>query len=227
VSIHQCIQLSRALEDEVHTTHVRPKERGHYRPPTELASGKLELAHRTYLYKRGISPDEAEAIWGVKGLNHLGGRLAWRLFMPVTLRGVPVSWTTRSINHDCPMNRRYIAAKPDEEAIPLHDLLYGGDLVRWAVIVTEGPMDAMRVGPGAVCLMGNRTTNAQLAALGTVPVRAIVLDSEPAAQRRARKLADMLSLLPGRTERVTLETGKDPCAASRREIRELRKRYLN
>jgi len=90
------------------------------RPPAERRrTGCLRLpaglsglapAHERYLRARGLDPEAIARLWGVRGIG-LHPRLAWRLFIPIHLRGKVVSWTTRSIGRG---PRRYLSAGPDE-----------------------------------------------------------------------------------------------------------------
>lgn len=206
---------------------LRPVPR-HDRPqgPVRLPEGLADLgrAHKTYLKGRGIRASQVARIWGVRGIG-IHHRLSWRLFIPIHLGGRIVSWTTRSIG-SIGGGLRYISAKPTEEEFPLRDLLYGEDHVRHAAIVVEGPIDAWRIGPGAVATFGLGVSSAQVRRIASFPMRVICFDSEPAAQARAERLCRELAGLPGRTERVELETGADPAEASDVEIRELRAKYL-
>jgi hypothetical protein len=54
----------------------------------------------------------------------------------------------------------------------------------------------------------------------------VCFDGEPEAQARARTLARTLSLYPGVTWNVKLESGEDPATADQEEIKELRKKFL-
>jgi hypothetical protein len=106
--------------------------------------------------------------------------------------------------------------------VPRNRLLYGWDYVRQGVIVVEGPTDVWRVGPGAVGTLGLSVSATQIALLSKVPTRVICFDTEPQAQRRASALADALSVMPGTTYKVELDSA-DPGKATRKEIRRLRK----
>jgi hypothetical protein len=106
------------------------------------------------------------------------------------------------------------------------DLLYGSDYATDVAIVVEGPSDVWAIGPGAVGTFGTQVTPAQLYKISLYPVRALCFDNEPLAQQRARKLGQALSLLPGETHIIRLETGKDPSCANKQEIAELRERFL-
>jgi hypothetical protein len=207
----------------------RPKTRPRGRLIQPRGICPLGPAHRDYLSRRGFDPDQIHQLWKVSGLGWDGRcgerRLPWRLFIPVTLFGEEVSWTTRSIS-DADPARRYTSALPEEERLPAREILYGADLCRHACILVEGPTSAWAVGPGAAASLGVGWSRPQMARLGAFPVRAVCFDAEPAARARARRLCRELEALPGRTENVVLETGKDPACAAKWEIEELRRRYL-
>ena len=181
----------------------------------------LMTAHRTYLVQRGFNPTEIVRLWNVQAIG-VAPQLQWRLFIPVEREGQTVTWTTRSLADE---GHRYVSAKADQEAVPIKQTLYGEDYVRHAAIVVEGPTDVWRVGPGAVATFGTAWTKAQVARLSRFPVRVICYDAEPAAQASAKRLCRELSAFPGQTHRVILDAS-DPGAATRREIRELRRMFL-
>ncbi len=178
-------------------------------------TGPLLKAHRAYLRGRGFDPEQIEAVWGIGGIG-VASRLAWRLFIPVHLGGEVVSWTTRAIGDD-PV--RYVSARPEEEALPIHSLLYGEDYLRYAVVVCEGPTDAWRIGPGAVALMGVKYTQAQVVRIARYPRRIICFD--PDAQERSRALASELAPFPGETL-VVVPGAKDIAESSPDDIEEVR-----
>jgi hypothetical protein len=183
----------------------------------------MHPAHAAYLRGRGFDPDHIQNLWKIRCIGP-GFRLAWRIFIPILYGGEPVSWTTRTIGDRNP--RRYIGAKPHEEAVPAKSLLYGEDFARHAVVVTEGPTKAWAVGPGAVAVMGTGYTRAQVRRIAKYPVRAILFDGEPVAQRVAAKLVNELECFPGVTANVRLESASQADRADRAEIRELRRRFL-
>ncbi len=209
-----------ASEDRVRGTLKLPEPRGNLLP-----------AHRNYLKSRHLDPDEIVRVWGVEATS-IGSRVPWSLVIPIAdERGITVSWMTRRISDRDPA-RRYMAAPPEEESVPAKTVLYGEHLTRHAVIVVEGPVDAWAVGPGAVATLGVNISKAQIARIARFPLRVVVMDSEPAAQARGNAVCRALTPLDGTTVRVELERGTDAasCLAShsgRREISELRKRFLN
>jgi len=192
-----------------------------------LGVGPLLPAHLWYLKRRGFNPNGVVSIWKISGIDH-AARLPWRLWIPIIWRGETVSWTTRGIGN---RTSRYVSARPDEEALPAKDLLYGADMAGGSVVVVEGPLDAWAVGPGAVATLGVGWSAAQAAALGRYARRTVCYDAEPAAQRRARALAEELKMLPGETAVARLEHGKDPADClltpkGRDELAALRQKFL-
>lgn len=201
----------------------RAPERTTGRYETPFPVGPLEPAHRSYLTKRGIDPDYAADVWGVRGIGADGGDYRWRVFMSVPHNGRPASWVARHVgNHP----RRYWEAAPHQETRPLHAMLYGEHLCRNAVVVVEGPVDAIVGGPGFVATFGASYTPAQVARIARYPVRVICYDNEVPAQRSARRLADELSVHSGITHVVRL-SGPDPATSPPDELIELRSRFLS
>lgn len=216
--IHPAVvqQILADLDREGIQTTVPPQ--GRLQLPNGI--GLLLPAHRRYLQGRGFDPDELAEKWAVQGIG-LSASLSWRLFIPIQYRGKTVSWTTRSLSD---VGTRYVAAKVEQEAIPHRSLLFGIDHCRHAVVVVEGCLDAMRIGYGAVATCGIGYSHEQFHQISKFPTRVIAFDSEPDAQKRARKLTDDLQLHPGETYRIIL-SAKDAASAEDREIQQLRK-YL-
>lgn len=192
---------------------------GKLKPPFGVA--ELLPKHTKYLKQRGFDPDEIRKLWDVRGIGPAGNRqFRWRLFIPVHLNGEVVSWLTRST--DKHSNYRWMSAKPNEETYHHKHLLYGEDYCRHAIIVHEGPTDVWRTGPGAVATMGLGYTTPQLNRMAKYPVRVVCFDNSHQAEKRAQDLADSLSVFPGETHLVWLDS-EDPGSASQREVDCLRK----
>jgi hypothetical protein len=182
----------------------------------------LGTPQRCYLRGRGFNPDELESQWALLGTSN-GSNYPWRIVIPIIRHAQIVSWTARACSDDNP--KRYITARHDEESFPAKHWLYGLDHVRHAVIVCEGPTDVWRVGPGAVCTFGLSYSREQVLLLSKIPKRVIVFDSEPAAQRKAKRLVNDLVPFPGHTHLIELDS-KDPGSARPDEICKLRS-YLD
>jgi hypothetical protein len=218
----ECSRLARSLPRREESEVTRPKKTGTLKMPRGL--DHLSNPHRDYLRSRGFKPRHIAQQWAVQGLGpFVERRLSWRLFIPVYVDGLMVSWTTRAIGEKEP---RYLSAYDEDSEISINDCIYGIDYVGSTIVLVEGPIDVWTIGPGAAALMGLKTSPCQLARLSNVPRRVICFDSEPDAQERARRLANDLSCLPGSTMQVTLCTGKDPNSADPAEIATLKKAYL-
>lgn len=215
----QASQILGALPAQ--TTQAPMRCGGAFRPPAKV--GPLAKIHSKYLRARGLNVEEVAKLWHLAGIG-LCGHLSWRIFLPIERFGKPFSWTTRAVSADT--KQRYISASAQEESWPAKEWLYGYDFVRNAIIVHEGPFDAIATGPGAVATFGLSYTSAQISMIAEIPTRVICFDSSPDALTRARNLADELSVFPGTTCVVTLDTGKDAGDASKKELAQLRAKFL-
>ena len=185
--------------------------------------GPLHREHKRYLTRRGFDPEEVVRLWGVEGIGP-GWSLAWRLFIPIHYGDEIVSWTTRAIGKSI---LRYRSAKLQEEKLHHKDLLYGEHYCRHTVVVCEGPLDAWAIGPGAVATFGTAIGVTQLRRIANYPAVVLCLDAERAAQRKAQAILAELAVLGCRAYNVVFETGKDASRADKKEILELRRRFLS
>lgn len=215
-SARECSQLISRL-DRVGRRPARssPGQRSQAQVPKGL--GPITGYYRQYLEGRGFEVEVLEDLWGIQATGPIG-RLRWRVWIPIYQDGRLVSWTTRAIGDVEP---KYLHAHPDQEAVPIKQTLYGEDYCRDAVIIVEGPLDVWRVGPGAVCTYGMGWSSQQLRRLEKYSLRVICYDSEPAAQKRAKRLDTALRHL-GATIVAELEA-KDPGEAGPDEIMALRR----
>lgn len=182
--------------------------------------GDLKRCHRDFLRERGIDPDEVSRLWGVQGIG-LAPKLAWRVFIPIHHCGEVVSWTTRSVSTSG-SGAKYITARPDQEKYAGKSTLSGFDAARAAVIIVEGPLDRLRIGPGAVDTGGAAYTQDQLLQMTRFPVRYVAYDMDETGLKQGEKLVRELSAYPGKTSRVFLDA-KDPGECSEKEIKQLRR----
>lgn len=215
--LHQPYSVVKGLVSELELERI---ERLPIQGKLTLPKGitKLIDPHIRYLHGRGFDVDELTRLWVVKGIG-LSFSHPWCIFIPIYFQGEVVSWTTRSISDN---GGRYVNAKPTEEAVPLKGLIYGEDYLRSTCIVVEGPTDVWRVGPGAVCTFGIVYTSSQVFRISKYPVRVLAFDAEEQAQKKARELCNALSVYPGKTYQVVIDS-KDPGEATRKEIKRLRR----
>ncbi len=193
---------------------------GHYQPPVGV--GELLPVHRRYLEKRGFNPDYVSEHWGIRGIGR-DGKHKWRLFIPVFHNGKPSAWTTRTVGQD--VEPRYLSSPPELSGVLLKHCLFGSEHARHSVAIVEGPFQAMRIGDGAVAVLGIGFTEAQVVLLSRYPRRTVCFDREAGAQRRASALADALCAFPGETNVVQL-SGPQPDSSPPEEIQELRERFI-
>lgn len=152
-----------------------------YRPPRpipppeywEPADGRLP-----YLAKRGILPDDARA-FGLAWCR--AGRYANRLIFPVWEEGQLVYYQGRAMweEADRPQERYIKALNPPKEdgAAVSSEVLMNLDVARHypRVAVVEGPIDAVKTGPSAVCTFGKKISGLQISKLVRAGVRALDL----------------------------------------------------
>ncbi len=219
VGLSRALELIGGLEREL----PEKRERGKLVIPPGV--GELLPAHREYLRSRRIDPDACAEQWGVRGIG-IDSKLGWRLWIPIRDGGgATISWTTRSISPHGKITR-YINARPDQElSSPKTCLLSSleGTSAPFAVLVCEGPLDSIRVGPGAVATFGLGISQAQIRLIAKYPVRYICLDAEPHAQTKAREVCRLLAPFPGKTHNVLLDSGKDPGDCNEKELKQLRR----
>jgi hypothetical protein len=134
----------------------------------------------------------------------LASKFAWRVFIPFYFRGEVVSFLTRGIVDE----QRYRSAQASEEILDHRSLLYGEDHARHAIVICEGPTDVWAIGPGAVATCGIGYKREQVVRMAGFPVRGILYNNEPEAQRRAKKLCRELEVFPGKTFNI-VPTYKD------------------
>ncbi|MCK9288730.1 MAG: hypothetical protein RBT66_04105 [bacterium] len=217
-------EIKELMQDLVRAPVYAKRVTGKITVPKGIQPLKELPRHRHYLKNRGYDWKELQRLWKIQGIP-FASKLAWRLFIPILYRGEMVSWTSRTISKN-PDITRYISAKPSEETIHHKSLLYGEDYARHAIVIVEGPFDVWRIGPGAVATLGTGFSQGQVVRMTEFPIRAVVFDAEPEAQKRARKLRDTLAGFPGETYLIELESGKDAGEASEKEIRQIRKEIL-
>ena len=186
----------------------------------KLPDGIDELgnAHKLYLRKRGLNPDEISRIWGVKGIG-IAAKYPWSLFVPNYIGDSLVSWCVRELSDK---GVRWMDAPAEMEAVSGKEILYGEQLASHAIIICEGPGDCWSIGPGAVATLGLNYSTSQVNLMLKYPVRAVCFDNEPLAQKRAKELVEMLAVYPGETYNIQLDS-KDAGSASEKELRSIRK----
>ena len=205
-------QILETIEKVPRSDFKRLQSAGRVETPSGLEA--LRKPHRAYLFDRGLDPEMMKKLWRVQGIG-LSNELQWRVWIPVYYKGELVNWTTRSIGES---GSKYISAEPHQCKRPLKSVLFGEDYCRNSIVITEGPFDVFKIGPGAVATFGVNYSSSQLFLMSKYPIRVVCFDSEEEAQKLANKLFNQLSQYPGETFNIVLESGGDPGDASKEEI---------
>ena len=132
-----------------------------------------------YCHRRGITPWDAEQfglMWSTRG------RYANRLVFPVWEEGRLVYWQARAMweQGEHPGPGKYIKSlnppKTPGDAVS-GDVVFNLNVAQRfpSVVITEGPIDAIRVGPDAVCTCGKRLFPAQIGKLLRAGVKQVEL----------------------------------------------------
>ena len=135
-------------------------------PLISVNDAAVPLSVRSYVTDRGYDPDELADVW------HVGVADIWfypkpALIFPIIQNGVHKCWQARYASEDFKD-----IGKPKyfwPSGVRKTWLLYNMDMAKLypAVVVTEGVLDAVRVGAPAVCLFGKVPSNTQAALLAT------------------------------------------------------------
>lgn len=186
---------------------------GNYSPPKNRVPLCDSKKHVEYLKRRRIDIKQADQLWKIEAIKQTTDQFRWRLFIPFYFHNEPVSWTTRAIGDVEP---RYRNAKPTEEKFSAKAFLFGEDFVGDTILIHEGPLDAITIGPGATSTNGIQYTTQQFNRMIRYPKRYLCFDNEPLAQRRAMILCEQLKAFPGKTYNIVIDA-KDINDASDRE----------
>ena len=178
-----------------------------------------------YMRERGISMMDA-SLFGLLWCNE--GKYENRLIFPVWESGSLVYWQARAMWAPR-MGERYVKAlnppKTPGQAVS-SDVLFNLDTAKLypRVVLTEGPVDAIHVGPEAVCSFGKRLSPIQIAKLWRAGVKAIDLmwdhDAKEDMNSMAPILADLFDL-----RMVYLPFG-DPGSWRREDLAKLREQAI-
>ena len=204
-----------------------------YTPPKRQFSQECELPseakdvllypHKKYLQKRGFS--DPLFIFYRYNLKccYLTGEWKHRLIIPVYMNNQLVTFTSRDVSDMS--NLRYKTCPNEKSIIPIKECIYNYDFVYNKAIIVEGPIDAWKIGEGAVALFGKVATNKQINLLGKKLKEAyIMFDSD--GTEEAEELGKQLGLLIPHVEIIELEKG-DPAELEEREIFKLKREIFN
>jgi len=144
-----------------------------------------------YLAKRGLAPEVVRAYRLGYGRT---GRCRERIVFPIYMDGALVSWQARATWDPDPNAPRGAFVKTinplaeREEDTRAGEVLFGFDLasVYPHLVVCEGPIDAIKVGPHACALLGKIPTPSKVARLRRARARAVTIYLDRGVEERAR-----------------------------------------
>ena len=179
-------------------------------------TGALNKYHRHYIKKRRFDPAKIATEWGVTGTGPFAtlDKIDYknRIVIPIRWNGQEVSFQARDITNQSDL--KYIACPKARERKEHQTILYGKQ-EEWEIsrvgIIVEGVTDVWRLGPSAAGVFGIDFTLEQTMEIAKHFDRIFILfDSEPQAQRQARKLEIKLKMMKKEVYRETLKGGGDP-----------------
>lgn len=185
------------------------------------------ILHRKYLRSRGFSPLKTIREFKLRA-SYTTGKYKFRIIIPIIMDRRLVSFTARDVTNK--QEPKYKSLDKGSSIISVRDSLFNYDSVpeNSDVIITEGPMDAMKLGPGAVSIFGSSLTLNQVLLLKRKHLNTafILLDNDKTGHRKSKQLA--LSLVPicRSVEVVELLKHNDPGELTQIEAR-LLKEQLN
>ncbi len=178
---------------------------------------------KSYLSRRNL--DAAIEPYSLRS-GGLAGDWAWRIVIPIILNGVIVSATGRYITDPPEGIPKYKTLAHKDEVITHKHIFLGLDYVKDTAIVVEGPIDAIRGGPGFVSCFGIKMMPEQIALLSKYKSVIFLFDNEDLAQEQAKKYAFMVAEISNtEVEVARLSDIKDLGDATDAEIADVRKEF--
>ena len=190
----------------------------HFTAP--ITAPTLSVTAKNYLRKERNFPYKMlERKYGI-GCFKPESIYRFRLFIPVFFNGQLVTFTTRSYNDK--VTPKYLHCPKRTSSLFAKETLYNLDNAKdGTAIVVEGPIDAWRIGDGAVATFGVIYTQKQIKLLRERFKRVFIMyDAD--AQEQAWRLAEALSTFNMEVNVVTLKIG-DPGSMTATEAREIRR----
>jgi len=184
--------------------------------------------HIEYLRKRGFPPRKTIRKYKLRAVHNLG-KYKFRIIIPVFIDRRLVSFTARDITGQ--QEPPYKMASKKECLLDRKDLIFNLDTVDVGgdAILVEGPMDAMKMGDGAICSFGTQVNLGQILLLKKKNIRRLfILFDNPrkdkgAGKRAAKRLGPQLApLVKKRVEILTLEKALDPGELTIEEARAIK-----
>lgn len=167
--------------------------------------------HSKYLRGRGFVPRKLIKKYKLEAV-HTIGKFKFRIIIPVYMSKKLVSYTSRAIVEE--MDPPYLHAKVKDCIIDPSRAIYNYDTLEANsdAFLVEGPIDAWKLGDGAVSIFGVEHTEDQIRFLLRKKIRNLYIffDSDKPGKRKAKKIARILAPICKSCEILTLEKRNDP-----------------
>lgn len=188
----------------------------HFNPPETTP---LSGAAKVYLRKRKFPYKMLQTKYQIAGFDAIS-TYKFRLFIPVFFNEQMVTFTTRSYTDQ--IEPKYLHYPKRKSSLFVKETLYNIDNAKDnTVVVVEGPIDAWRIGDGAVATYGVVFTQKQIKLLRERFKRVFVMyDTD--AQDQAEKLTDSLACFSLEVHNIKLAKG-DPGGLTHTEAQEIRR----
>lgn len=184
-------------------------------PPNVFTS-----AETIYMERRMITPSHVKT-YDLRG-GGIVGDWAYRVVIPVYYNNYVISATARSIVEG--VRPKYKSLSNSLSIIDLKHVFLGLDLVQGGTVaVVEGPLDAIRGGPGFISSFGASLSEEQLLLLREFDTIYFVRDSDEAGEQYVKEAYKLSAICHKPIEIVQLEEAKDVGAMKDEAILELRK----
>lgn len=186
----------------------------------QLPKEEFSKAATKFLTKRGITQEMVD-FYDLR-YGGISGDWAYRIIIPIYFKNKIVSATGRAISSE--MEIRYKTLPYEKQVVDLKTIFFGLDDVPGdTVVVVEGPLDAIRGGPGFIASFGSKFKDDQIALLSKFRRVYFLLDNDEAGREAARKYSHELSIMGVDVENITLENYKDIGECPDEVIEEIRK----
>jgi hypothetical protein len=177
-------------------------------------------AEKRYMDKRMLTPSQITT-YDLRG-GGLTGDWAYRIVIPVYYNNYVISATGRAIAGG--VQPKYKSLSNSLSLIDLKHVFLGMDLVEGdTVAVVEGPLDAIRGGPGFLASFGANLSDEQLLLLREYDTIYFIKDSDEAGENFSKEAYKLSALCNKCIQVVSLEGFKDIGETPDDEILGLRK----
>lgn len=169
----------------------------------DLPSNSFTDKELAYLYERGFANKHIQE-YDLRG-GGVQGKWAFRIVIPIYQDHKIVSATGRAI--DKRMDLRYYTLSKKEEIVEHKHTLFGEDhVIGDTIVVLEGPLDAIKGGPGFVATYGTSITKEQILRMSKYKNVLLVLDNDEAGAIAKQRISSELSTMGVNVEDITIES---------------------